>query len=65
MGEASRAGHSGESSIIAMPSAGAWTTSVIQNRTASDRRPQETISVIRGPGFSATSRAPAIMYGAS
>ncbi len=46
-------------------SAGAWTTSVIQNFTASARRPADISAVIRPDGSLASSRVPGITYGAS
>ncbi len=62
---ACRPAHIGEFSIIGSISAGARTTSVIQNRTASARRPAATSAVIRPDGSSASSRVPGIIYGAS
>jgi hypothetical protein len=48
-----------------MISAGALTTSAIQNFTASDLRPAETRAVIRPVGSSASSLVPGITNGAS
>ena len=47
---ACRPAHIGEFSIIGIISAGAWTTSVIQNFTASARRPAEISAVITSGG---------------
>ena len=62
---ACRPAHIGEFSIAGIIPAGAWTTSVIQNFTASARRPADTSAVIRPDGSSASSRVPGITYGAS
>jgi hypothetical protein len=55
----------GEFSIVGSISAGAWTTSVIQNLTASARRPAATSAVIRPVGSSASFLVPGIVNGAS
>ncbi len=62
---ACRAAHIGDFSIIGIISAGARTTSAIQNFTASDLRPAETSAVIRPVGSSASSLVPGITNGAS
>jgi hypothetical protein len=50
---------------MGITSAGAWTTSAIQNFTASARRPAATSAVIRPAGFSASVLVPGITNGAS
>jgi hypothetical protein len=62
---ACRPAHIGEFSIMGITPAGAWTTSVIQNFTASARRPAATSAVIRPAGSSASFLVPGITNGAS
>src|SRR5579862_3791442 len=62
---ASRPDQNGAPSIPATICAGNRTTSVIQNRTASPRRPASTNEVIVAEGSVGTSRVPGMMNGAS
>ena len=62
---ACRPAHDGQLSIVPVTAAGARTTSVIQYRTASSRRPAATRAVIRSAGPEASGRVPGITHGAS